>query len=151
MADVVVTGRGIVTSIGETPDAFFDALLHGASGIADGVGACVDFDPEPAMSPKEARRADRYTQLGVKAAMAAAAEAGLPGAADPARTGVILGTGVGGLETLERECRGHRGAPPWGSSPALGRSSRRRRHRPRSPRRRAAARRRTRRASRRST
>src|SRR4051794_11576445 len=105
MADVVVTGRGVVTSIGETPDAFFDALLHGASGIADGVGACVNFDPEPAMSPKEARRADRYTQLGVKAAMAAAAEAGLPDAADPARTGVVLGTGVGGLETLGRESR----------------------------------------------
>jgi len=117
MADVVVTGRGIVTSIGETPDAFFDALLHGTSGIADGIGACVNFDPEPAMSAKEARRSDRYTQLGVKAAMAAAAEAGLPGAADPARTGVVLGTGVGGLETLERECRnwieeGDRGVSP---------------------------------------
>jgi 3-oxoacyl-[acyl-carrier-protein] synthase II len=105
MTEVVVTGRGIVTSIGETPDAFFDALLHGASGIADGVGACVNFDPEPAMTPKEARRADRFTQFGVKAALAAAAEAGVPEAADPARTGVILGTGVGGLETLERECR----------------------------------------------
>ena len=105
MVDVVVTGRGIVTSIGETPDAFFDALLRSTSGIADGIGACVNFDPEPAMSAKEARRSDRYTQLGVKAAMAAAAEAGLPDAADPARTGVVLGTGVGGLETLERECR----------------------------------------------
>ena len=41
MADVVVTGRGIVTSIGETPDAFFDALLRSTSGIADGIGACV--------------------------------------------------------------------------------------------------------------
>jgi len=117
MIDVVITGRGIVTSIGETPDAFFDALLHGASGIADGIGACVNFDAEPAMSAKEARRADRYTQLGVKAAMAAAAEAGLPDAADPARTGIVLGTGVGGLETLERECRnwledGERGVSP---------------------------------------
>jgi len=117
MVDVVVTGRGIVTSIGETPDAFFDALLRSTSGIADGIGACVNFDPEPAMSAKEARRSDRYTQLGVKAAMAAAAEAGLPGAADPARTGVVLGTGVGGLETLERECRnwieeGDRGVSP---------------------------------------
>jgi len=117
MVEVVVTGRGVVTSLGETPDAFFDALLHGASGIADGVGACVNFDPEPAMSPKEARRSDRYTQLGVKAAMAAAAEAGIPGAAEPGRTGVVLGTGVGGLETLERECRnwiedGERGVSP---------------------------------------
>jgi 3-oxoacyl-[acyl-carrier-protein] synthase II len=102
---VVVTGRGVVSSLGETPDAFFEALLHGGSGIADGVGACVDFDPEPAMTAKEARRADRFTQFGVKAALAAAAEAGLPEGAEPARTGVILGTGVGGLETLERECR----------------------------------------------
>jgi 3-oxoacyl-[acyl-carrier-protein] synthase II len=105
MTDVVVTGRGVVTSLGETPDAFFDALLRGASGIADGAGACTEFDPEPAMSAKEARRADRFTQFGVKAALAAAEEAGLPEAADPARTGVVLGTGVGGLETLERECR----------------------------------------------
>jgi 3-oxoacyl-[acyl-carrier-protein] synthase II len=105
MTDVVVTGRGVVTSLGETPDAFFDALLRGASGIADGAGACTEFDPEPALSAKEARRADRFTQFGVKAALAAAAEAGLPEAADPARTGVVLGTGVGGLETLERECR----------------------------------------------
>jgi 3-oxoacyl-[acyl-carrier-protein] synthase II len=105
MTDVVVTGRGVVTSLGETPDAFFDALLHGASGIADGAGACTEFDPEPALSAKEARRADRFTQFGVKAALAAAEEAGLPEAADPARTGVVLGTGVGGLETLERECR----------------------------------------------
>src|SRR3954447_6464482 len=105
LTDVVVTGRGVVTSIGETPEEFFDALLRGTSGIADGIGACVDFDPEPAMSAKEARRADRYTQFGVKAAMAAAAEAGLPDGAEPSRTGVVLGTGVGGLETLERERR----------------------------------------------
>jgi 3-oxoacyl-[acyl-carrier-protein] synthase II len=105
MKSVVVTGRGVVTSIAESPDALFDALLGGASGIADGVGACVDFDPEPAMSAKEARRADRFTQFAASAAMAAAEEAGLPEGADPARTGVIIGTGVGGLETLERECR----------------------------------------------
>jgi 3-oxoacyl-[acyl-carrier-protein] synthase II len=105
MKSVVVTGRGVVTSIAESPDALFDALLGGASGIADGIGACVDFDPEPAMSAKEARRADRFTQFAASAAMAAAEEAGLPDGADPARTGVVIGTGIGGLETLERECR----------------------------------------------
>jgi 3-oxoacyl-[acyl-carrier-protein] synthase II len=105
MKSVVVTGRGVVTSIAESPDALFDALLGGASGIADGVGACVDFTPEPAMSAKEARRADRFTQFAASAAVAAAEEAGLPEGADPARTGVVIGTGVGGLETLERECR----------------------------------------------
>ena len=67
------------------------------SGIADGIGACVDFDPEVAMTPKEARRSDRYTQLAVAAAMQAAEEAGLPDGVDPERLGVLVGTGVGGL------------------------------------------------------
>ena len=68
MTEVVVTGRGVVSSIGEGADAFFEALLAKRSGIADGIGACVDFDPEVAMTPKEARRSDRYTQLAVAAA-----------------------------------------------------------------------------------
>jgi len=102
---VVITGRGVVSSIGESPDAFFEALLSKRSGIADGVGACVDFDPEVAMSPKEARRSDRYTQLAVAAAMQAAEEAGLPDGVDPERLGVLVGTGVGGLMTLQNECQ----------------------------------------------
>ena len=101
---VVVTGRGVVSSIGESPDGFFDALLAKRSGIADGIGACVDFDPESTMSPKEARRADRYTQLAVAAAKQAAEEAGLPDGVDPQRLGVLVGTGVGGLVTLQAEC-----------------------------------------------
>ena len=51
------------------------------------------------MSPKEARRSDRYTQLAVAAAMQAAEEAGLPDGVDPERLGVLVGTGVGGLAT----------------------------------------------------
>ena len=104
MTQVVITGRGVVSSIGEGTDAFFDALLKKRSGIADGVGACVDFDPEVAMSPKEARRSDRYTQLAVAAAVQAAEEAGLPDGVDPERLGVLVGTGVGGLVTLQAEC-----------------------------------------------
>jgi 3-oxoacyl-[acyl-carrier-protein] synthase II len=105
VTDVVITGRGVVSSIGEGPDAFFDALLKKRSGIADGVGACVDFDPEVAMSPKEARRSDRYTQLAVAAAVQAAEEAGVPDGVDPVRFGVLVGTGVGGLNTLQNECQ----------------------------------------------
>ena len=100
----VVTGRGVVSSIGESPDAFFEALLAKRSGIADGIGACADFDPEAAMSPKEARRSDRYTQLAVAAAAQAVEEAGVPDGIDPERLGVIVGTGVGGLVTLQAEC-----------------------------------------------
>ena len=101
----VVTGRGVVSSIGESPDAFFEALLAKRSGIADGIGACADFDPEVAMSPKEARRSDRYTQLAVAAAAQAVEEAGVPDGIDPERLGVIVGTGVGGLVTLQAECQ----------------------------------------------
>jgi 3-oxoacyl-[acyl-carrier-protein] synthase II len=103
--EIVVTGRGIVSSIGESPDEFFEALLAKRSGIADGVGACVDFDPETAMSAKDVRRSDRYTHLAMAAGAQAAEEAGLPDGLEPDRLGVIVGTGVGGLLTLERECR----------------------------------------------
>jgi 3-oxoacyl-[acyl-carrier-protein] synthase II len=105
VTQVVITGRGVVSSIGEGVDTFFDALLKKKSGIADGVGACVDFDPEVAMSAKEARRSDRYTQLAVAAAVQAAEEAGLPDGVDPQRLGVLVGTGVGGLTTLQNECQ----------------------------------------------
>jgi 3-oxoacyl-[acyl-carrier-protein] synthase II len=105
MRDVVVTGRGVVSSIGEGADAFVDALLERRSGLSDGLGRCEEFDPEVAMTPKEARRADRFSQFALAAADQAMAEAGLPEGIDPERLGVVMGTGVGGLETLEREVR----------------------------------------------
>ena len=104
-ASVVVTGRGAVTSIGEGADTFFEALLAKKSGVADGIAACADFEPDGAMTAKEARRSDRFTQLAVAAAAQATAEAGVPDGVDPARLGVIVGTGVGGLITLENEAR----------------------------------------------
>src|SRR5947208_3234794 len=95
--DVVVTGRGVVASLGESPDVFFDALIAGRSGIADGVGACSGFDPEAhGMTAKEARRADRFTQFAIAATVQAAAEAALTDAVDPERLGVVIGSGVGG-------------------------------------------------------
>ena len=109
--DIAIVGRGVVSSIAEGADAFFDALLDRRSGIvgdldcSDLAGApCSDFDPTVAMTPKEARRSDRYTQLAVCAAAQATAEAGLPGDIDPERVAVLMGTGVGGLLTLETEC-----------------------------------------------
>jgi len=102
VTDVVVTGRGVVTSLGEGADAFVDALLERRSGIADGTGPCAAFDPGEHMSPREARRIDRFAQLALAAADAAWAEAGIDG--DP-RVGIVVGTGVGGMDTLEREVR----------------------------------------------
>ena len=97
--DVVITGRGAVTSIGEGADAFLDALYERRSGIADGLGPCADFDPEVAMTPKEARRSDRFTHLAVAAAEQAVAEAGLPDGIEPERFGVLMGSAVGGAGT----------------------------------------------------
>jgi len=103
--EIVVTGRGVVSSIGEGAETFFDALLQKRSGIADGIGACTEFDPEAAMTPKDVRRSDRYTHLAVAAAMQAAEEANVPEGVDVERLGVLVVTGVGGLATLEEQCR----------------------------------------------
>jgi 3-oxoacyl-[acyl-carrier-protein] synthase II len=103
--EIAITGRGVVSSIGEGADAFVDALLGRRSGVVDGLAPCADFDPESAMSAKVARRSDRYTQLAFAAAVQAAGEAGLPGGVDLERLAILVGTGVGGLKTLEDECR----------------------------------------------
>ena len=109
--DVVVTGMGAVTSVGTGADEFVEALLSGASGVrqsseegAPATAPCVDFDPEQWMTPKEARRTDRFAQLALAASLQAAREAGLPDGVEPERLGVLMGTGVGGLVTLQREC-----------------------------------------------
>jgi 3-oxoacyl-[acyl-carrier-protein] synthase II len=106
MDGIVITGRGIVSPVATGVEAFFDALLGMEGGITDeGVAPCAEFDPEVVMTPKEARRMDRFAQLAVAAADQAADEAGLLGEVDPARVGVIVGTGVGGLTTLQAECK----------------------------------------------
>jgi 3-oxoacyl-[acyl-carrier-protein] synthase II len=103
--EIAITGRGVVSSIGEGADAFVDALLERRSGVVDGMAPCAEFDPERAMGPKLARRSDRYTQLAFAAAVEAAEQAGLPGDVDLERLAILVGTGVGGLKTLEDECR----------------------------------------------
>ena len=113
---VAVTGRGVVTSLGEGADAFFDALLAGRSGIVDGLSDCRDFDPEQHIDARAARRMDRFTQLGLVASLEAAQEASV-GDCDPSRVAVLLGTGVGGLTTLQEQCtsflaHGERGVSP---------------------------------------
>jgi 3-oxoacyl-[acyl-carrier-protein] synthase II len=103
---IAITGRGVVSSIGEGADAFIDALLERRSGVVDGMAPCSEFDPETAMAPKLARRSDRYTQVAFAAALQAAEEAGLGGGGiDLERLAILVGTGVGGLKTLEDECR----------------------------------------------
>jgi 3-oxoacyl-[acyl-carrier-protein] synthase II len=113
---VVVTGVGAVTPLGVGVRALHEGWLAGRSGIRDGEAPCADFDPAAVLTAKEARRADRFTQLAVVAAEEALAAAGAPDA-DPARTGCIVGTGIGGIATLEAahtrlEQRGPGRVPP---------------------------------------
>lgn len=98
---VAITGLGVVSPVGIGPDAFWQGLL---APQPEGLRRVHDFEPgDYYPSPKEARRADRFTQFAIAAAEQAVAQAGAFDA-DPERTGVILGTGVGGLDSSETQC-----------------------------------------------
>jgi 3-oxoacyl-[acyl-carrier-protein] synthase II len=109
---VAVTGIGVKTPVGTDLDTFWSGLLSGRSAAGpiqrfDPSAlpvriACEvhDFDSTEYLGAKESRRVDRVTQLGFAAASSAFADAGETGA-DPARSAVVMGTGIGGLITLE--------------------------------------------------
>jgi 3-oxoacyl-[acyl-carrier-protein] synthase II len=102
---VVITGVGAVTPLGVGADALLDRWIAGECGIADGAGRCDEFEATDHLSRKEARRADRFTQLAVVAAEEALEQAGWPedGAPDADRAGCVFGTGIGGLGSLEEQ------------------------------------------------
>jgi len=103
---IAVTGIGAVTPLGVGADALIDRWSAGESGIEDGFGRCVDFDPEELLERKEARRADRFTQLSLVACAEALAQTGWEGEdppLDPERMGCIMGTGIGGIGTIEEQ------------------------------------------------
>jgi len=115
---VVVTGIGCLTALGPDSATFWDSLLKGRSGISrvtrfdptdfpSKVGAEIrDFDPGVYMDPKEARRNDRYTQYAVAASRMAVEDAKLDvNKIDSERFGVIIGSGIGGMETIENQAR----------------------------------------------
>jgi 3-oxoacyl-[acyl-carrier-protein] synthase II len=115
---VVITGLGVVTSLGHTVDAFWASLVAGRSGVrrvslfdpasfASQIGAEVrEWDAAQHMDPKEARRNDRYTHFGFVAAKQAYADAGIDMAReDPDRVGVIIGSGIGGMYTYESQLK----------------------------------------------
>jgi 3-oxoacyl-[acyl-carrier-protein] synthase II len=103
---VVITGVGAVTPLGIGSDPLIDRWTAGESGIADGFGRCLDFDPADFLSKKEARRADRFAQMAIVAGDEAVKQAfGEDGELpyDPYRVGCVIATGIGGLVSLERE------------------------------------------------
>src|SRR5215210_1769010 len=100
---VVITGLGAVSPLGVGATTLLDRWVAGDCGIVDGAGACTEFEATDFMSRKEARRADRFTQLAVTAAEEAIGQAGLSEAHDAERIGCVIGTGIGGLGSLEQQ------------------------------------------------
>lgn len=101
---VAVTGIGVVAACGIGAEAYWSGLVGPAP---DGPRRVRDLDATPIYGAKELRRVDRFTQFAAVAAAEALADAGGPEALGvaPERTGVIIGTGVGGLESLEAQER----------------------------------------------
>ncbi|HET9851416.1 MAG TPA: beta-ketoacyl-ACP synthase II [Candidatus Limnocylindrales bacterium] len=112
---VVVTGMGAVSALGNDVASTWDGLLAGRSGVrtiqsfdpsrvdSKIAGEVRDFDPSAVIDRKEMRRMDRYIQFGLVVARQALDQAGLPGRIDgplAERTGVYLGSGLGGVSTL---------------------------------------------------
>ncbi len=113
---VVITGMGVLTPLGSELEVFWQNLLAGKSGIAPVTrfdttdfdckigGEVKDFKPEEFMPIKETRRTDRFTQYAVGAAKKAMADSGIDMAkADANRIGVLIGSGIGGMETIEEQ------------------------------------------------
>jgi 3-oxoacyl-[acyl-carrier-protein] synthase II len=112
---VVVTGMGVVTSLGSDLPTFWNNLLNGTSGISlieafdtteytTKIAAEIkDFDPAAYIDKKESRKMDRFVQFGVAASKLAVEDAKLVIGenADPERVGVVVGSGIGGLGTWE--------------------------------------------------
>ena len=127
---VVITGLGAVTPIGNTVATYWSGLQSGANGVAPitlfdaSKHACrfaaevKDFDPSGVLDPKETKRWDRFCQFGVVAAKEALAQSGLDITdANRQRIGVIIGSGVGGLLTMETQAHVLEGKGPGRVSP----------------------------------
>ncbi|MCQ2492722.1 MAG: beta-ketoacyl-ACP synthase II [Lachnospiraceae bacterium] len=113
---VVITGMGAVTPLGNTVPEFWDGIKAGKVGIgpitrfdstnytAKVAAQVKDFDPKTRIDRKAARRMEGFSQYAVAAAREAVADASLDMAKeDPFRVGVIIGSGIGGLPTMEAE------------------------------------------------
>ena len=116
MRRVVVTGCGVVSPVGIGKDAFWESLIRGKSGIkkitqfdpsgfdSQIAGEVRDFDPSSFFSSKELKRTPRFVQFAIVSTHEALEESSLNlEKIDPYRIGVIIGSGIGSLETVEKE------------------------------------------------
>jgi len=130
MRRVVVTGLGMINSVGNDKESSFKAICDGECGIdtitifdpesysVQIAGEVKNFDPETVMNPKEVKKADRFIHLGLKAAQEAMLDAKIPEDMEKERFGVSAGSGIGGLPSIEKssiilETRGPRRISPF--------------------------------------
>ncbi len=116
---IVITGIGVVSPFGDGVKPFWDALKAGKNGVSKVslfdaselncqiAAECRDFNPENYMDAKEAKRSDRYTHFAVAAAKLAMKDSGLVVRENlnPDRFGVLIGSAVGGMNTIETQSR----------------------------------------------
>lgn len=113
---VVITGMGVVSSLGMGSEEFWASIKEGKNGISEVTkfdtsaletklaAEIKDFDPTKYIDKKEAKRMDTYTQYAVSAAKLAVEQSGLNFKnEDTYRAGVIIGSGIGGIQTLEEQ------------------------------------------------
>ncbi len=118
MRRVVITGIGLESPIGSDKVTFWNNIISGKSGISAVesfdvsqypcriAGEIKDFDPFLHMDKKEAKRVDRYTQLGVAAALKAWSDSGLDNVnLNKDEVGVLVGSGIGGIQTIEEQLK----------------------------------------------
>lgn len=111
---VVITGTGVIHALGKDSATFWNAIKEGKNGISKVTkldcsmletkvaSEITDFDPTLYMDKKEAKRMDLFTQYAMAATSLAIKEAGLDvSKEDPFRIGVLIGSGIGGIQTLE--------------------------------------------------
>lgn len=130
MKRVVVTGLGMINALGLEKESAFAAILEGKCGISQIelfdtekhavriAGEIKDFDPLTVLDAKEVKKADRFIQLGLKAAAEAMEDANFPEDVDRERFGVASASGIGGLPNIEKnsvvcEARGPRRISPF--------------------------------------
>jgi 3-oxoacyl-[acyl-carrier-protein] synthase II len=114
MRRVVVTGLGMINSVGNDKETAFKAICDGECGIdtisifdpenysVKIAGEVKDFDPSTVMAPKEVKKADRFIHLGLKAAQEAMEDANFGDDVDMERFGISAGSGIGGLPSIEK-------------------------------------------------
>jgi len=126
---VVITGMGMINSVGNDKESSFKAIVDGKCGIGtislfdasnysvQIAGEVKDFDPSTVMNPKEVKKADRFIQLGMKASKEAMEDANFS-EIDSERFGIVSASGIGGLPNIEKnsviaETRGPRRISPF--------------------------------------